>query len=136
MSPNFYKNTNDEADKNNHNKNFSVVGNKMKSLTVVVSIIAVLFGSVPSISMAAGRVDEPPTPMAMIGDVMTRPVMAVATVIGTGLFLATLPFSLIGGNAGQVGGVLVVEPFKATFMRCLGCTNANSDSFGGTRPVE
>ena len=101
------------------------------SVALSLSIMIVL----PSIS-SAGRIDEPPTPAAMIGDVLMRPVMAGVTLVGGGLFLATLPFSLPGGNAGQAGDVLFVKPFKATFLRCLGCTNANAGAFGGSQPVD
>gem|GEM_PF-1014291 len=105
-------------------------------MTVVLSLTFITSGLLmPSLSYA-GRIDEPPTPMAMVGDVLTRPVTAGITLLGTGLFLVTLPFSLPGGNAGQAGDVLVVKPFQATFLRCLGCSNANAGAFGGSRPVE
>ncbi len=107
----------------------SVVRKLILSFTLCLTLV------VPALSHA-GRIDEPPTPAAMIGDIMVRPIMAGATVIGAGLWVATLPFSLLGGNAGQAGDVLVVKPFQATFLRCLGCTNANSGAFGGSRPVE
>lgn len=99
------------------------------SLSLSIMIIA------PSVSYA-GRIDEPPTTMAIVGDILTRPIMLGATVVGAGLFLVTLPFSVLGGNAGQAGDVLVVKPIKATFFRCLGCTNANAEAFGGTQPVD
>lgn len=104
-----------------------------RKILITMSLSVALI--VPGLSQA-GRIDEPPTPMAMVGDLMVRPIMAGATLLGTGLFLATLPFSLLGGNAGQVGDVLVVKPFQATFLRCLGCTNANQGAFGGSQPVE
>jgi hypothetical protein len=107
----------------------------MKKIVVMLGITALLLASFPGTSFA-GRVDQPPSGAAMIGDVMTRPFMLGATVLGTGLFVATLPFSLLGGNAKQAGETLVVTPFKATFMRCLGCTNVNSGTFGGSRPVD
>jgi hypothetical protein len=40
------------------------------------------------------------------------------------VYVATLPFSLLGGNAGEAGKVLVVGPAEATFVRCLGCTKS------------
>jgi hypothetical protein len=107
----------------------------LRKTTVMLSMVAILATTFPNAAFA-GRIDEPPTPAAMVGDVITRPIMLGATIIGTGLFLATLPFSLIGGNAGQAGDVLVVKPFQATFMRCLGCTDANSSTFGGRQPVD
>jgi len=56
-----------------------------------------------------------------------RPIMLATTVVGTGLYVVSLPFSLIGGNADEVGKNFVVKPFKATFVRCLGCTRKHMD---------
>lgn len=108
----------------------------LSSLVKKACVMLLIFISLTPAFSHAGRIDEPPTPMAMVGDVMVRPIMAGATLVGAGLFLATLPLSLPGGNAGQAGDVLVVKPFKATFLRCLGCTNANAAAFGGTQDVD
>ena len=65
---------------------------------------------------------ERPSAGAMIADVVVaRPLLLVGTVIGTGAFLVSLPFSLLGGNAGDAAEALVLEPASATFLRCLGC---------------
>jgi len=106
---------------------------KLKNTFMVMGLSSVLI--LPGLSHA-GRIDEPPTPAAMVADIMVRPIMAGATVLGAGIFLATLPFSLMGGNAGQAGDVLVVQPFNATFLRCLGCTNTNAVAFGGHQDVD
>jgi len=37
------------------------------------------------------------------------------------VYLVSLPFSLLGGNAEEAGEVLVMGPARATFVRCLGC---------------
>jgi hypothetical protein len=50
-----------------------------------------------------------------------RPLSLAGTLLGTGIFLVTLPFSLAGGNVNEASQVLVVEPAKSTFGRCLGC---------------
>jgi hypothetical protein len=42
--------------------------------------------------------------------------------VGGAVWLVSLPFSLLGGNADEAGEVLVMGPAKATFVRCLGCT--------------
>ena len=105
----------------------------VKKLGLATGLCAVLM--IPGLSHA-GRIDEPPTPAAMVADVMVRPIMAGATILGAGIYLVTLPFSLPGGNAGQAGEVLVVQPFKATFLRCLGCTNTNAVAFGGHQDVD
>lgn len=75
----------------------------------------------------AGRVDERPTAAHMVGDTLARPFMLVGTVAGTVIFIGTLPFSLLGGNVGEAGEKLVVEPFKMTFFRCLGCSTRNME---------
>lgn len=68
--------------------------------------------------------DAPPA-YAMIGDLLVaRPLLIAGTVIGTGVFLVSLPFTLLGGNVGEAGHALVVEPAKAAFVRCLGCTQS------------
>ena len=51
---------------------------------------------------------------------LVRPLGIVATAVGTVVFVASLPFSLLGGNVGKAGKALVVEPFSFTFNRPLG----------------
>ena len=95
---------------------------RMLVLSLILSLMT------PSLVTAA-TVEERPTGMAMIADVLLiRPVMAVGTGIGAGVYLVTLPFSLLGGNAQEAGSKLVVVPFRASFLRCLGCTNKHTDN--------
>jgi hypothetical protein len=64
---------------------------------------------------------EEPTAGTMLADtVMVRPLMLVGTVVGVVAFVVTLPFSALGGNVGEAGRILVVEPAKYTFIRPLG----------------
>lgn len=66
---------------------------------------------------------EAPPAFAMIGDLLiARPLLIGATVIGAGLFVVALPFTATGGGIGATGRALVVDPAKAAFVRCLGCT--------------
>ena len=68
---------------------------------------------------------EAPKGYAMAGDLLVaRPLLIGATVIGAGLFLVSLPFTAAGGNIGEAGQALVVEPGMAAFVRCLGCTES------------
>jgi hypothetical protein len=43
-----------------------------------------------------------------------------ATAVGVVTFVVTLPFSALGGNVGEAGQILVVDPAKYTFVRPLG----------------
>ena len=73
----------------------------------------------------AQEVEEKPSALAMAGDaIVARPLGLVITAAGTVLYLVTLPFSAMGGNAGEAGKTLVVGPAEATFVRCLGCTQS------------
>lgn len=100
---------------------------KIKSrLVIAASLLAMSVVSTPAI---AKKLDERPSTMSMVADaVLVRPVLLGTTVVGTGLYVLTLPFSLIGGNAEEAGRQFVVVPFKATFVRCLGCTRKHMDN--------
>lgn len=91
------------------------------SRTLVATVAACLlaFSSVGH----ARAIDESPTALAMTGDaIFVRPVLLATTIVGSAVYLVSLPFSLLGGNADEAGEVLVMGPAKATFVRCLGCT--------------
>lgn len=60
---------------------------------------------------------------------LVRPLTLVGTVAGTAVFIASLPFSILGGNTAEAGNALVVTPAKTTFLRCLGCTPAQDASY-------
>ncbi len=73
----------------------------------------------------ARAIDESPSALAMTTDaVLLRPVLLATTIVGSAVYLVSLPFSALGGNAGEAGEVLVVGPAKATFVRCLGCSRS------------
>ncbi|MGH8509013.1 MAG: multidrug transporter [Gammaproteobacteria bacterium] len=63
-----------------------------------------------------------PTAVEMFADAaIVRPLMLGATALGTGIFLVTLPLSLIGGNTDQAAQRLVVEPSDHLLKPCFGC---------------
>ena len=66
---------------------------------------------------------EAPPAFAIIGDLLiARPLLIAATAVGAVLFVVALPFTAAGGGIGDAGKALVVDPGKAAFVRCLGCT--------------
>jgi hypothetical protein len=84
------------------------------SLTLLAStsVVAAEYGD--SVSAA-------PSAEAMSVDlILIRPLGVVATVLGTGLFIASLPLDLIAWNFKDPAKRLVVEPAKFTFTRDLG----------------
>jgi len=87
-------------------------------LAFTLALSSVMFSSNAA---AYERISAEPTAGTMLADTfMVRPFMLVSTVIGTAAYIVTLPFSLLGGNAGAAGKALVVEPAAYTFVRPLG----------------
>ena len=56
-----------------------------------------------------------------------RPCGAAATVVGSAIFVVSLPFSALGRNVGRAGKALVVDPFVFTFSRPLGVIRFSPD---------
>ena len=79
---------------------------------------------VPQTLWAQEAIDESPNEWAMVGDLLVaRPIGAVITVGGAAVWLVSLPFTLLAGNASEAAGTLIGGPVETTFMRCLGCRN-------------
>jgi hypothetical protein len=79
----------------------------------------------PQLLWAEEAIDERPNEWAMVGDLLVaRPIGIVLTAGGTALWLVSLPFTLLAGNAEEAASTLVVGPAESTFMRCLGCRNS------------
>ena len=67
-----------------------------------------------------------PTGVEMAADlIIGRPISLLATAAGSVVWLLGLPFSAAGGNVEQSAEVLIIEPAKATFVRCLGCSEGD-----------
>lgn len=87
-----------------------------------MAMVATLALTLPAVG-SAKTIVETPSALAMTGDaIIARPVLLVMTVVSSAVFLVSLPFSALGGNAGEAADVLVMGPAKATFVRCLGCS--------------
>lgn len=111
---------------------------------VMASILAstlILSGTAPSLGLAqidnSNSIEARPGEVAMIGDaVIARPLMLASTVIGTALFIVTLPASALGGNVPEAGEKLVAAPARSTFLRCLGCTRMQHESLQAKRKTD
>ncbi len=79
--------------------------------------------SLSQFSWAGALEDEGPNVLEMTTDlVVVRPALLAVTALGSVVWLVSLPFSAAGGNMMEAADTLVVSPAKATFVRCLGCT--------------
>ena len=64
---------------------------------------------------------QPSAENIILDGLVYRPLSIAGTLLGAGIYILTLPFSLIGGNVEQAGEALVGEPAELAFDRCLGC---------------
>ncbi|TBW54843.1 hypothetical protein EZI54_12395 [Marinobacter halodurans] len=88
-------------------------------MTLAVSLMA--FSSLSY----ANPVEEKPSAFAMTADALfARPMLLATTIVGGAVYVVSLPFSLLGGNAKEAGQTLFLGPAEATFVRCLGCTQS------------
>ncbi len=90
-----------------------------RTLIATLAVCLLAFSSVGH----AQAVDESPSALAMTTDaLLLRPLLLATTIVGSAVYVVAVPFAAMGGNATEAGRVLVAEPAKATFVRCLGCT--------------
>jgi hypothetical protein len=95
---------------------------RARRATVALMVACLLW---PQLLWAEEAIDESPNEWAMAGDLLVaRPIGVVLTVGGAAVWLVSLPFTLLAGNASEAAGTLVGGPAESTFMRCLGCRNS------------
>ncbi len=69
-------------------------------------------------------VSPPPPPSTddiLIDGFIKKPLDIISMLLGTGVFIVTLPFSALGGDTNEVSKTLIEKPAKSAFERCLGC---------------
>ena len=95
----------------------------IRKILMAAGVVAVMLaGSLPALAQQQ-HLEAQPSGGAMVVDALVaRPLLAVATVGGTAVFLVSLPFTALGGNVGPAAEALIKTPAEATFRRCLGCT--------------
>jgi len=89
---------------------------KIKSLITAICVLAMLL-STSTPAFAAG--DNGAVAVA-VDVVVARPVSFVLTVLGSALFVVSLPVAITAGGVDKVAKTLVVAPARDTFVRPLG----------------
>jgi hypothetical protein len=85
---------------------------KKRTVVLLVAIMAII------VSAPAFGADQD---IAIPADILiVRPVSLAATVVGTVIFIVSLPFSIPSGSVEPAAQALIVEPFKYTFTRPIG----------------
>jgi len=93
-----------------------------KKTLVILMVVVFVITAVASSSFAQATIkEEEISTENMVADALiVRPLGIIATILGAGLFVISLPFSALGQNVKEAGNKLVVAPAKFTFTRPLG----------------
>jgi hypothetical protein len=92
----------------------------------VALLVAVLFLSATSLVHAAedsyytARSEDVSAETIIVDGLLLRPGGIIATVVGTAVFVVTLPFSIPTRSVDKAAQKLIVDPAKYTFVRPLG----------------
>lgn len=70
--------------------------------------------------------EQPNAGLMMVDGLFVRPLTLGLAAVGFVGWVVTLPFSIPGGNADEVGEAWVSDPLKYTFMRPLGEMEENT----------
>jgi len=93
-------------------------------LVTPLCVLALSLGTV-----AANAASDNNGPLTVATDaVVIRPACLVATVIGSAVFVVTLPASALSKSVRKTADTLVVKPANATFTRPLGDMGALADA--------
>lgn len=101
-----------------------------RRLVACLVMLAMGLASLPvsAEEMNDDQINQRPSALAMTGDaLLARPLLLAGTAAGTVLFVASLPFTALGGKVKEAADTLVVGIAKSTFVRCLGCTATQDD---------
>ena len=100
----------------------------LKSLKIItISLILLGINAWPLSASAAPLsynhqfIEEPDAFVLMTDALLVRPIMFAATALGAGVFLVSLPLSIVSNSVPHASQKMVVEPWNATFRRCFGC---------------
>ncbi len=95
------------------------IGKRSMILLLIAAMIFIPFGT--SALAQSKTVDNNVSAESMTADILViRPLGIVASVVGSAIFIVSLPFSALGGNTKIACQKLVKDPAKFTFKRPLG----------------
>lgn len=81
---------------------------------------ALLVASPLAVAGPSSRTEDASFGSMVVDAAIARPLGLGATVVGSALWVVTLPFSALGGNIGEAADELVMKPARYTFTRPLG----------------
>lgn len=95
---------------------------RLVGAALALAILQLPAGALAADSTMQAKLDPPQgSRQDMIGDlVLQRPFGLANTVVGIGVWIVSLPFTIFSGSVGDAGEKLVADPAAHTFTRPLG----------------
>ena len=95
---------------------------RLLGVSLAVAMLHLPGVALASESMGQAKLDPPQgSQQDMIGDlVLQRPFGLANTLVGVGVWIVSLPFTIFSGSTGDAGTKLIAEPGAHTFTRPLG----------------
>ena len=93
----------------------------LAAVLVILPMASGFAGSADTKADTNTILEDGPSAGAMAADlVLARPLGIASTALGCAIYVASLPFSLLGGNSKAVFKTTVAKPAEFTFKRPLG----------------
>lgn len=93
-------------------------------LPALLTVVVFCSTSGPLLAVERSAHDDYSTDSMALDAIIARPLCLAATIIGTGLFIASLPITVISGSTHQAARTLVGKPANLLFTRKLGHLSA------------
>lgn len=90
-----------------------------KNVVVIMTVLSLLGGLVPhGFAQETWKANDPSTDEWMMLDiVVARPLGILAGLLGSGIFVLSLPFTIPTNGVDQAAKIFVIRPFKFSFTR-------------------
>ena len=106
----------------------------MKSRAILLGAVLALLIT-PATQTQAGERLVDGSGGAYLAEVVVRPVSLAGTILGTGFYIITWPFSKASGSSEAAKRELIDKPFDATFKRKFGDFSALKESEAAAQPA-
>lgn len=87
----------------------------LKKIVLILLLISLVIGNLYSLTWAQENTNKNEYPILDL--LLARPIGVVAGIIGTGVFIVSLPFTIPTRSVDETAKMLIVEPFKFSFVR-------------------
>lgn len=90
---------------------------RLKRVFRFIMVVSLVIGSIHSLGWAQSPEKVARDELNLLDLLIARPIGIIAGIAGTGIFFATLPFTVPTQSVDKASKMLIVEPFNFSFDR-------------------